>query len=71
MTLLFFMRDLGIGTKRDTSSVGHLLICLVCKIFICTKTTGVTFTLGFFSGQCARVHVHVRRIPIEDIPEVS
>lgn len=23
---------------------------------------------GFFSGQCSRVHVHIRRTPIEDIP---
>ena len=25
---------------------------------------------GFYSGQCTRVHIHVRRIPIEEIPEV-
>jgi len=26
---------------------------------------------GFYSGYCSHVHIHIRRIPIQDIPKVQ
>ena len=28
-------------------------------------------TTGYFDGRCSNVHIHVKRTPIDDIPQVG